>query len=339
METGLTLAILLLTIIALLTWSRRGRSNSSQRTRSNQTIKADEVPTSVNYHITRRCNYKCGFCFHTAKSNDVLKVEEASHGLKLLAQAGMRKINFAGGEPFLMPKFLGQLVMYCKEELRLESVSIVSNASKIKETWFQKYGRYVDILAVSVDSFDEQVNVKIGRGAGDHLKQVKVAQELCSKYKIKFKINTVVNRYNWQEDMNKQIAELSPVRWKVFKVLVLKGENDGNNTLRDAREFEITEPEFAKFLEGHSKQSCLVPENNDAMKNSYLVLDEQMRFLDSSDGGKVPSQSILEVGVAAAMAKSGYDPQKFVNRGGIYEWTRQMSKDDSGGCQSECIDW
>jgi len=39
----------------------------------------------------------------------------------------------------------------------------------------------------------------------------------------------------------------------------------------------------------------LVPENNDMMKNSYLVLDEYMRFLDSSSGGKEPSESILGV--------------------------------------------
>lgn len=54
----------------------------------------------------------------------------------------MRKVNFSGGEPFIHQKgeYLGQLVRYCKEELELESVSIVSNGSLIKEEWFQKYG-------------------------------------------------------------------------------------------------------------------------------------------------------------------------------------------------------
>lgn len=36
-------------------------------------------------------------------------------GIKLLREAGVKKINFAGGEPFLFPKFLGALVQYCKE--------------------------------------------------------------------------------------------------------------------------------------------------------------------------------------------------------------------------------
>lgn len=55
---------------------------------------------------------------------------------------GMEKINFSGGEPFLQDRgeYLGRLVKFCKQELQLPSVSIVSNGSLIRESWFQKYG-------------------------------------------------------------------------------------------------------------------------------------------------------------------------------------------------------
>jgi radical S-adenosyl methionine domain-containing protein 2 len=53
----------------------------------------------------------------------------------------MEKINFSGGEPFLKKEFLGALVKYCKEELNLPSVTIVSNGSLIRESWFKKYGK------------------------------------------------------------------------------------------------------------------------------------------------------------------------------------------------------
>lgn len=46
------------------------------------------TPTSVNYHFTRQCNYKCGFCFHTAKTSFVLPLAEAKRGLRLLQEAG-----------------------------------------------------------------------------------------------------------------------------------------------------------------------------------------------------------------------------------------------------------
>lgn len=45
-------------------------------------------PESVNYHFTRQCNYKCGFCFHTAKTSFVLPINEAKRGLKMLKDAG-----------------------------------------------------------------------------------------------------------------------------------------------------------------------------------------------------------------------------------------------------------
>lgn len=51
------------------------------------------IPRSVNYHFTRQCNYKCGFCFHTAKTSFVLPLDEAKRGLKILKEAG-RNNNF-----------------------------------------------------------------------------------------------------------------------------------------------------------------------------------------------------------------------------------------------------
>jgi len=234
------------------------------------------------------------------------------------------------------------MAKFCKEELGLESVSVVSNGSKITQKWFTKYGQYIDVLAISVDSFDESINVKIGRGKGNHVEFVRKAQKLCAQYNVKFKINTVVNKYNFQENFTKEIEALNPCRWKVFKVLILKGENDGNDTLRDATTFAISDEEFTNFLKNHSHVKVLVPENNDVMLNSYLVLDEKMRFLDSSSGGKEPSESILDVGVQKAMTHSGYDAQKFVNRGGIYDWTKstavQSTRREEKSCGSSCTD-
>jgi radical S-adenosyl methionine domain-containing protein 2 len=46
------------------------------------------VPKSVNYHFTRRCNYECGFCFHTAKTSFMLDLDIAKRGLKLLKDGG-----------------------------------------------------------------------------------------------------------------------------------------------------------------------------------------------------------------------------------------------------------
>ncbi|KAJ6256197.1 hypothetical protein Dda_9032 [Drechslerella dactyloides] len=279
-------------------------------------------PISVNYHFTRRCNYICGFCFHTAKTSHILSLDQAKRGLKLLKEAGMRKLNFAGGEPFLEREFLGKLMQYCKEELNLESVSVVTNGSLVTEQFFKTYGKYLDIMAVSCDSFDDETNALIGRGTGRHLHFVRRAAKFCAKYRVKFKINTVVNRFNWQEDMNDYIQELKPFRWKCFQVLQLKEENDGGeNAIRDVSIFLITDDEFEDFCNRHKHNDCLVPEGNNVMVNSYLILDEYMCFLDKD--AKVQSKPILEVGVHEALKEVRWDTQQFIARDAIYEWQRE----------------
>ncbi|XP_033755351.1 radical S-adenosyl methionine domain-containing protein 2-like [Pecten maximus] len=291
---------------------------------------ATSVPLSVNYHFTRQCNYQCGFCFHTAKTSAVLPLAEAKRGLRMLKESGMEKVNFSGGEPFIVQRgdYVGELVIFCKRDLALPSVTIVSNGSLITEKWFQKYGEFLDILAISCDSFHPQVNKEIGRYQGNknHLQSLQTVRDLCSTYKVAFKINTVVNSCNKDEDMADNIIDLTPCRWKVFQCLLIGGENAGENALRQAETFVVTEAEFQAFLERHSHVTCLVPESNEKMRNSYLILDEYMRFLDCTRGGKDPSKSILDVGVSQALMFSGFDESMFFKRGGKYVWSKADMK-------------
>jgi radical S-adenosyl methionine domain-containing protein 2 len=209
------------------------------------------------------------------------------------------------------------------------AVSIISNGSLIKPYWMKLYGEFVDVLGVSVDSFDPNTNAAIGRG-GDannkHAERVMRVRELCSEHDIIFKMNTVVCNLNWQEDMSEIVRKLDPKRWKVFQVLVLKNENSGGpGELRDARDMVVSNDQFWSFVDRHQEFAALIPEPNDIMQNSYLLLDEELRFLDCSDGGKVPSASILEVGVEAALQQAGFDDGAFRERGGIYEWSRERN--------------
>lgn len=290
------------------------------------------VPESVNWHLTRLCNYSCKFCFHTAKSDKFLPgtregMEESKRCLRKLRDAGMKKINFSGGEPFLYPKALGELCQFCKQELCVESVSIISNGSKIREGWLDKYGEFVDILAVSCDSFVEERNAAIGRGKGMHVRDLKRVRTWCENRRIPFKLNSVITTCNVDEDMHEAIRELKPVRWKVFQCLLLSGENEGEDALRDARDMVITREQFEAFVERHRDLECLVREDNRQMKDSYLILDEELRFLDCTGGAKRPSRSLQHVSVTAAMREAGFDSQMFRARGGVYAWSRSGIKD------------
>lgn len=301
-----------------------------------RTSKLSKCPVSVNYHFTRRCNKICGFCFHTATTSYRETLPNAMRGLRLLKEAGMKKLNFAGGEPFLYTKFLGSLIDYCKQDLKLESVSIVTNGSLVTKEFLQKHGHNIDILAVSCDSFNEATNLAIGRGSGDQLTKLHNIAMWCQQIGIKFKLNTVVCRLNMNEDMNEHIATLQPFRWKCFQVLMVAGENDSDQTKRDVRKFMISEEEFEAFCLRHQQQASFVPESNQLMAKSYLILDEYMRFLDRD--GRKPSPSILGAGVEKALACVYWDEASFVERGGIYDWTRDNK--GSSGCDTDInLDW
>ena len=55
--------------------------------------------------------------------------------------------------------------------------------------------------------------------SGDHLNQLFKVRDWCEEYNVLFKLNTVVNKFNYQEDMIEPLKKLNPVRWKVFQCL------------------------------------------------------------------------------------------------------------------------
>ena len=89
------------------------------------------------------------------------------------------------------------------------------------------------------------MNIKIGRGTGKHISSIFKVRDLCYEYNFKFKLNTVVCKYNYMEDMNEPVARLEPFRWKCFQVLIVKTENDGkSDAIKNALKFTITDEEY-----------------------------------------------------------------------------------------------
>ncbi|MGB3590303.1 MAG: viperin family antiviral radical SAM protein [Nonlabens sp.] len=281
------------------------------------------LPPTINYHLWKACNMRCKFCFATFQDvpkklvpKGHLPKEESKKVIKLLAQQGIDKINFAGGEPLLCP-WLGDLIIHAKE-LGIKT-SIITNGSHLTKNWLEQYGKYLDLIGISMDSLHPETNVKSGRfakgkGGYDYNTYLKLAS-LVKDAGIPLKINTVVSQYNLDEDMNLFISEVSPSRWKVFKVLPIGGQNE----ITDG--WSITETEFNDWLYKHKEQKVLVPENNDAMTASYGMIDPAGRFYDNEDGIHNYSKPILEIGALEAFKMVAYDHNRFKDRGGIYELT------------------
>ncbi|QHI38933.1 Cyclic pyranopterin monophosphate synthase 1 [Kordia antarctica] len=277
---------------------------------------------SVNFHLWQPCNMRCKFCFatfldvkQTILPKGHLPEAEAVEVVKSLANYGFKKITFVGGEPLLC-KWLPKLIRTAKE-LGLNT-TVVTNGSKLTDEFLQQNKPYLDWIALSIDSLNKETNIKTGRTERkiplteafykDRINAIKA-------HGYKLKINTVVNAHNYKELMVDFIKEANPKRWKIFQVLPITGQNDGK-----IEDLKITTAQYESFLQRHEELAVCVPESNDAIKGSYVMVDPAGRFFDNAEGTHNYSKPILEAGVFEAIKAVNYDIVKFIDRKGFYNW-------------------
>ncbi len=273
-------------------------------------------PISINYHLFKPCDARCRFCFATFRDvQGQLPVEDAHRLIDILRAAGGQKLNFAGGEPTLHPN-IGPLLAHAKAAGFV--TSIVTNGSRLMRL-LERHPGVLDWVGLSIDSSNEATQAALGRGRGDHVARVLGLAELCRKEGVRLKLNTVVTALTWQEDMSPLIRRIRPERWKVFQVLPVAGQNDG-----EVEELLISRAQFEAFLAQHAPLEAEgfppIAEDNDAMTGSYVMVDPLGRFFSNATGTHTYSEPILEVGVQAALAQVRFSPEKFEARGGRYAW-------------------
>ena len=283
---------------------------------------------SVNFHLWEPCNMRCGFCFATFQDvkremklpKGHLPKEDCLLVVDQIAAFGFEKINFAGGEPTLCP-WLPDLIARAKGHGMI--TSIVTNGSRITDQWLDDLNGNLDWIGLSIDTVDREKSVRIGRAIGGKVPITEQAYlDIIGQIKyhgIRLKINTVVNSVNWEEDFTRFIQLAKPERWKLFQVLPVKGQND-----EYIDDFVITTEQFEAYVQRNSIVENdgirVVPENNEAMTESYVMIDPAGRFFDNTQGFYRYSEPILKVGVAEALKQVSIDPERFRQRGGEYDW-------------------
>ena len=278
----------------------------------------NKIPISVNLVVTTKCNYSCRFCFGHFKQLDstprdcsILEIP------KLLAEAGCKKLTLGGGEPILSPKLLELLKVAKKVGL---TTCVVTNGNMITKERMMALSHYLDWIAISIDSFFEYIEIKLGRGNGGHVSQCIKVASWAHDLGINLKVNSVITSLNYSENMMEQILSIKPDRWKVFQLLQIKGENT-----ESTKDLVIPEEEFQYFMNNHKSIKNVgidfVYETIDDMESSYIMMLPDGRFF-SNHGGKyiIGKKTIFEAGVLVALNEVGWDEEKFRRRGGYYQW-------------------
>ncbi|HEX6075693.1 MAG TPA: viperin family antiviral radical SAM protein [Micromonosporaceae bacterium] len=281
---------------------------------------------TVNFHLWQPCNMRCAFCFGVFKDvrREVLPAGHlsqtgATEVVLLLARAGFEKITFAGGEPLLCP-WLPDLVRIAKQAGMVTNV--VTNGALLDTEFLDDTAGSLDWITLSVDSVNQTVLRNIGRtlaGNPMHERQYRSLSRMVKTAGVHLKINTVVNRANLQEDLSSFILDVQPQRWKILQALPIRGQND-----RRIGTMAITAEEFHRYVQRHHHVTrvgiAMVSEDNEAMSGTYAMLDPAGRFVDNVDGTYRYTDSVLDCGVEKAIGQVRVSRQRFLARGGRYDW-------------------
>ncbi|MDE8034538.1 viperin family antiviral radical SAM protein [Actinobacillus equuli subsp. equuli] len=278
----------------------------------------------VNWHITEACNFKCTYCF--AKWEDKPCKKELLHSednVRDLLDQIMElpsilnnyfdsiRLNLVGGETFLYREAVLSIIQEAKK--RGMRLSAITNGSKLDMELNQIIADNFDIIGFSIDSLNEITNLQIGRQQKSTAVDInKLLQDIVQIRQINpnihLKVNTVVSKFNYLENMGDLIALVKPNKWKVFQMLPL---------LEGSLPFAISAEQFQLFLSNHQKFNEIISaENNNEMTESYLMIDPCGRFFQNQNNGKsyMYSSEILKVGVETAFKEIEFDIKKFLHR-------------------------
>lgn len=230
-------------------------------------------PNSVCWNITSRCNDMCKFCYRELHSKE-LSFEEQRKVIDIIADAGIKKLTFAGGEPLLIPQ-INDLILYAKRKNLL--VSMTTNAILLEtEDKCEFFFENLDWLSLSLDGADNALQAKMGRNERHvtKVKKVLLFSQSCNGRKCKIKINTIVSKINKNNiiDLVKVIKDYSVDRWKLFQFTPLRGLAAESRQM-----FEISDQEYVNIIkevkEMLGKKECILSVSDcTSIQKAYFVI-------------------------------------------------------------------
>lgn len=287
----------------------------------------------LNWHLTQACNYRCQYCYATwdapTSQNEILfkpartvaLLQELSsffrsgnmlNPLAKQLQWDSVRLNFAGGEPLL---YAGKLLPIAKQARALGfEVSIITNGSLLNKKLLKQLAPQLTWLGISLDSVNPTTNIAIGRtnrcGKLIDLNELADCLNIArqSNPTLRIKINTVVNRLNHNESLSPLLWNLSPDKWKVLRMLPVVNKH-----------LTVTDKQFTDFVARHQDFArILCAEDNQDMRESYLMVDPRGRFFQNSSpepgAGYIYSKPILDVGAQTAFNEVNFAHKRFCAR-------------------------
>ncbi|MGL5331133.1 MAG: radical SAM protein, partial [Peptostreptococcaceae bacterium] len=132
----------------------------------------DKFGRNINYlriSLTDKCNLKCIYCmpadenFEDEYINNELSTEDYKFIIKSMANVGITKLRFTGGEPTLHPG-LNELIAFAKNECGIDDIAITTNGRNFTKMIPTLKGNGLSKVNISLDSLKEFKYKSVTRG-------------------------------------------------------------------------------------------------------------------------------------------------------------------------------
>ena len=197
---------------------------------------------SLCWNITHKCNSNCKHCFREAGEKD-LKLEENIKILHKLIELGVTKITWSGGEPTGY-EGIEKLLKIAKENGIYNK--LVTNALNFIDDSSYEIIKYIDEVTFSIDTVDDELNSKIGRGENyfTHIKEV--VRKLKENYpKCLLSVNTIIMKPNLNviDNVYDEIKKFGLKKWKLIQFCYFRGL-----AIQNKEYLAVTDQEYHSIL-------------------------------------------------------------------------------------------
>ena len=170
-----------------------------------------QQPYSIVFVLTNRCNFRCDYCDIPAAAGAEMSTDEFRAAISELAQAGMGRAAFGGGEALLRPDAV-DLIEHAKAQGCFTSLN--SNGWTT-ERWLDRLAGCLDMLVVSLDGPDSVHDV-VRRKRGSYDRVIRVIQEARRRG---IAVATISVIGPWNEDRVEEILALASTHgfWSYFQ--------------------------------------------------------------------------------------------------------------------------
>lgn len=216
--------------------------------------------------ITEKCNEGCIYCFRALDSINNFNLEQHMLILKRIIDYGTEQITWSGGEALLVPHVI-KLMKYAKEHGIYNKLT--TNGKLLTNEKINEIKPYIDLVALSIDSFNDNTNHSIGRGYEQREIVIDRIKNLINSG-ILVDINTVVVKQNINDliDMAEFLKD-NPIngKWKLMTFFPIR-----ETALKNKDKLEVDDNEFLKIVNRLKKEYPsinIVHMMNDQIQQQY----------------------------------------------------------------------